>query len=123
MTKQEIVDKLFERTGGFSRKQVSNCATLIAALVSTSFIVNSYGFLFEDLKYDCVTIPNPPDDFECDQEAICKGDDAIISYTTSEDSLENWIVKFNLQCEPDWKKNLIPSAYFFSWAVFSAFLP
>ena len=67
MTDDEIIDHLFEKSGGFGRWQCLYAVILIIGLTALDFVFYSLGFLLEEPKYDCVTQGNPPEDFECNQ--------------------------------------------------------
>jgi len=62
----------------------------------------------------------------CSAENICSEDPRILSWAvdySNELSLDNWIQKLGLMCEPDWKGAMLGSAGFFGQLLTLPILP
>ena len=84
------------------------------------------GFYLQVPDYTCVDAYGTT--YSCSQEEICDGIDQGDSLTTlvdwdSDRTINNWIIKFDLLCEPSWKTSLPGFNFFLGWALTSFWLP
>lgn len=93
--------------------------------VSNGYIFYALTYLELWPDYICDTnIIKPPQ--ECDHTVMCKypNDPSIIRInTTSTHTLDNWVDRLDLVCQPAWKIGLIGSMYLFGWSIGCLFVP
>ena len=80
MDKDELLDELFEKSGGFSRYQVFTFIVFQSCLSCYSFWFYGLGFLLQEPTYKCeFTQPVSDPDDVCTAENICSHDPRIES--------------------------------------------
>ena len=111
-TKKELVDYLYEQTGGYGKMQFYIFFVMSSGMVCCSVFAYQLSFLTQDPTYDCVLQGNPPADFKCDRHSVCDDSPYIKSAVISEDSIKNWMGKLDLYCKSGFQIGLISALYF-----------
>ena len=117
------VDKAIDHAGGCGCFQIFVQISISFGIVSISIWMMALGYFLQTPEYKCTylgeTVP-------CERAQICAEDSQITSWHVdwqSEKSLDNWITRFDLHCEPKWKLALPGACAFIFWTISSFIFP
>ena len=123
----ELVDELTEQVGGSGTFYLYLYVAVGMGLNSVGYFYHTMPFLIQPQVYACEFAPYVIDsDGVCTVANICEKDPRIYSWRvdySNERSLDNWIQKLDLMCEPAWKGALLGSVSFASMLLTLAVLP
>ena len=95
-------------------------------MLSVDFYTYAIGFFLQVPDYVCTYAEDISTQRSCTPEEICADESTIIDWQvdwTSDRSLNNWRVKFDLTCAPDWKVAFPGMFLFVGWTVTTLLLP
>ena len=123
--KNKVMDQYLKKLG-CRQFQILLALIFSFGLSSEKPFIYGVGFYLQVPDYKCIDAYGAI--YPCSQEEICDGIDQDDSPAKVVDwdgnrSINNWIIKFDLLCEPSWKLSTPGFNYFLGWALTSFWLP